>query len=316
MILEASKINNQAKLKYVYLTMKTNTTKRMMMATAAVFLLVLYHPTSASTRILGRSNHKRHRVLKYIWQDISDSDGQGRQRSRKKTEGGVLSGATSTLREMTNAFKQAVTRDNHKDEKSVHVGNLLMAMKKMEIHMRANGMSQTANDLKGNHDKVLRLYNAAPPEKRDSVIELLKWELSTGVHGDFDPRSTSAIKVKNNSGAMGMMWLQHSVKYQFDCMKLMLEKGYEPLKAAKLAFEKDLEPHMDCLSSRLVKAAIPRMTPPSQREFLFMIGGMDNSCGPNAEEAIRQDVHSMLGVWNDLLDSWSPAFDQLRLRDI
>ena len=223
---------------------------------------------------------------------------------------------------MTNAFKQAISTPSHthhnpKKGKNVHVGNLLMAMKKMEIHMRSVGMSQAANDLRGNHDKVMRLYNSAPPEKRDSVLELLKWELSTGVHGDTDMSSNSPIKVKNNSGAMGMMWLQHSVRYQYDCIKLMLEKGYEPVDAAKSAFKQDLEPHMDCLSSRLAKAAIPRLTPSSQQEFFAKLGGIDhNSYGPNVDEVIRKDVQSMLGVWDDLLDSWSPAFEELRLQDI
>mmetsp|Transcript_2764 Transcript_2764/g.4998 ORF Transcript_2764/g.4998 Transcript_2764/m.4998 type:complete len:309 (+) Transcript_2764:167-1093(+) len=284
---------------------------------AIAVLVFLAEPISAITKLGRTGRRQQHLALKYIF--AGDEDYSDKQKSQTGFQRCILERSptsSSKLHEIARAFKEALPTPQ-KEEKNVHVGRLLTAMKKMETHMRQVGMTQQANDLKGNHDKVMRLYSTAPAEKRNNVADLLKWELDTGIHGQpGDGHST--IRVKNNSGAMGLFWLGHTVKYQYDLYRLMLEEGYAPVEAAKIAFKRDLEPHLDWASSRLVQATIPRVTPASQEEFFSILGGYSNggSYGPNVHKRIKQDVKAILGVWDELLDGWTSTFDELHLRDI
>jgi hypothetical protein len=303
----------------------------MAMTIMAIIMTALFEPVTAITR--RGQIPKSKRVLTYIFADEDDDLGGSRtemlspqpargrvqnlQHGVPATSKQYISGVSLKLQEIAGAFKQAVTFNNQK-EKDVHVGKFLTAMKKMELHMRAVGMTQSANEIKNNHEKVMRLYSAAPVDKRDSISTLLKWEVEVGVHGSCDgTNSKSPIRVKNNSGAMGMFWLGHSVKYQSDLYRLMIEEDMEPVQAATMAFHRDLEPHLDWASKKLCKAAIPRMTPSSQEEFFSILGGFDQgSCGPREHAGIKEDVKSMLGVWDELFDGWTSKFEELNLRDI
>jgi hypothetical protein len=177
-------------------------------------------------------------------------------------------------------------------------------------------MTQTANDLKSNLEKAKRLYRSAPAETRDSLPDLLRWEISTGIHGD---RKSDAerLRVKNHSGAMGLFWIAHNVAYQNDLYRLMLDEGKTPLQAANAAFEHTLEPHMEWTMRKIARAAIPRMVPATQTEFFSALSGYDHtSYGPQEHETVRRDVHSILDVWEPMLDDWKKTFDQLQLTDI
>lgn len=221
------------------------------------------------------------------------------------------------LNDIVSAFQQAIMPQKKQDDANVHVGKLLAAMSTMESHMRKVGMTQAANDIKGNHDKVLRLYTAAPKEKRDSVRALLEWELESGIHGDnFDDKGP--IRVKNNSGAMGLFWIGHTVKYQYDLYRLMMEEGMNPVDAATIAFQKDLEPHLPWAASKMAKAMIPRATPSTQLEFFKALGGYDEgeSYGYEEHAGMTENVKSIMNVWGDMLDDWSSPFAELRLSDI
>jgi hypothetical protein len=219
------------------------------------------------------------------------------------------------LHDIVHAFQQAVIpKQKNDDASNVHVGKLLTAISKMETHMRRVGMTQAANDIKGNHDKVLALYTAAPQDKRDSVRSLLEWELATGIHGEY---KSGPIRVKNNSGAMGLFWIGHTVKYQYDLYRLMIEEGMNPIDAATIAFQKDLEPHLPWAASKMAKAMIPRATPSTQLEFFKALGGYEGKTyGYEEHLGMTENVKSIMGIWDDLLDDWSSPFAELRLRDI
>lgn len=229
---------------------------------------------------------------------------------------GATNAGTSKLAEITDAFRNAVSKQQRQTD--IHVGKFLSAMDKMESHMRYVGMIQGANDLKSNYEKAMRLYKAAPTEKRDSIADLLQWEIESGVHGPIETASSQGgMRLKNNSGAMGLSWLGRSVEYQYDLYRLMLEEGHSPKEAAAMAFQQDLEPHLDWASSRLGRAAIPRLIPASQTQFFSKLGGYTKeSYGPNEDARMRNDVQSILGVWNGMIDEWRSAFDKLDLRDI
>jgi hypothetical protein len=310
--------------------------KSSLFLTTFVTLWIVQHVTDATPIVTGvrrlpnrgrrrRLNHNRR--LKYIFvEDYSDSNkNRGRdakretsshERLRSESTSASPTSSSSRLHDIVHAFQQAVTakRKNDDDSNNVHVGKLLTAISKMEKHMRNVGMTQAAADIKGNHDKVLALYTAAPQDKRDSVRSLLEWELETGIHGE---RNNGPIRVKNNSGAMGLFWIGHTVKYQYDLYRLMIEEGMNPVDAATIAFQKDLEPHLPWPTSKMAKAMIPRATPSTQLEFFKALGGYEgDSYGHEEHVGMTENVKSIMGVWNDLLDDWSSPFADLCLHDI
>ncbi|KAG7356789.1 glycolipid transfer protein GLTP [Nitzschia inconspicua] len=284
-------------------------------------------PAAIGLRVLPSKTPKlshHRRTLKYIFDEDDLKDGQeipsslqdrGAAPSRSSESRTSSSQSSSMLHDIVSAFQQAVTPKKKMDDANVHVGKLLTAMSKMESHMRQVGMSQAANDIKGNHDKVLRLYTAAPKERRDSVRSLLEWELETGIHGENS--NNGPIRVKNNSGAMGLFWIGHTVKYQYDLYRLMMEEGMNPIDAATLAFQKDLEPHLPWAASKMAKAMIPRATPSTQLEFFKALGGYEEgSYGQEEHAGMTENVKSIINVWDDMLNDWYSPFADLRLSDI
>lgn len=291
-------------------------------------------PAAVGIRRLHDTRRLPPRQLKYIFTSIDEENddttfkrdssrlSSSKRSTSRKVPPSFSSSSTSSskLHDIVNAFQQAVAPNTSSD--NVHVGKLLTAMSKMETHMRQVGMTQAANDLKGNYEKVMKLYTAAPIEKRDSVRGLLEWELKSGIHGGMIERNhnqgrNDPIRVKNNSGAMGLFWIGHTVKYQHDLYRLMMDDGMNPIDAATIAFQKDLQPHLPWAASKMARAMIPKATPSTQKEFLSMLGGYKGtSYGQEEHQQMTQEVKSIIGVWSDLLDNWSSPFDELRLRDI
>ena len=178
-------------------------------------------------------------------------------------------------------------------------------------------MTQTANDLKSNIEKATRLYKSAPAETRDSLPDLLQWEVETGIHGERKSEN-EPLRVKNHSGAMGLFWIAHNVEYQNDLYRQMLDEDKTPLEAAQSAFEHTLEPHMEWATKKVARAAIPRMVPATKDEFFSALSGYPDpqNYGPTEHEVVSREVHQILDVWEPIVDDWKQAFDQLQLTDI
>lgn len=286
-------------------------------------LIVFATPTTTAVTRIARITRPKVRMFTInIFEDNDEYDDDTttpRQKRRMRSNQGLIPNKLEGLRQ---AFNQ-VFQDNHHHHdhqrrnhgSKVHVGRMLSAVKEMEVHMRTVGMTQTANELKGNIEKAQTLYWAAPAEKRDSLPDLLQWEVETGIHGDRIGQGK--LRVSNRSGAMGLFWIGHNVEYQNNLYRLMLEDGYTPLEAANKAFQQGLEPHMEWASKKIVKAAIPRMTPETQTKFFSMLSGYEEDrYGPQEHDCVRRDVQSILGVWEPMLDDWKASFDRLQLTDI
>lgn len=85
------------------------------------------------------------------------------------------------------------------------------------------------------------LYSDAPAKKRNSLRELLQWKLNTAILDDVENRDT-ILKVKNQSGAIDLFWLGHTMKYQHDLYRVMMDEGTNPVEAATIAFQRTLNP--------------------------------------------------------------------------
>lgn len=189
----------------------------------------------------------------------------------------------------------------------IHVGKLMGAMKRMESHMRNVGMKQGANDVAHNIEKVMRLYNRAPSDKRDSMLALLRWEMEMDARGRRQ-------KINESSAAMGFKWLGHGIRYQYTVYRLLLEESYEPVEAATHAFEQHVRPHLPRLISMVANASIPRLVPSTQSSFFSMVLGIsEDAYGPQEDTAIRRDITAMVDAWKNLLDKWNSVFLMLDL---
>lgn len=267
---------------------------------------------SSTTRQNDRNTASRQSTTKLsqLTQSFKDAFQAGNSIDRRKQQ-------HQHQHQRNRGYTGIFSHDTSNNGSRLHVGKMLSAMEEMEEHMRSVGMTQTANDLKNNIEKAKRLYQSAPPDKRDSLSDLLQWEIDTGIHGDS--KKNNKLRVSGRSGAMGLFWIGHNVEYQNDLYKLMLDKGYTPLQAANTAFEQRLEPHMEWPTKNIVKAAIPRMTPATQTEFFSVLSGCSNNndCyGPQEHENVTRDVQSILDVWEPMMDDWKTTFDRLQLTDI
>lgn len=189
----------------------------------------------------------------------------------------------------------------------IHVGKLLNAMNKMEEHMRKVGMIQGANDVANNIEKVTRLYSRAPSDTRDSMLALLRWEIEQGVHGRRQ-------KINGMSAAMGLKWLGHNIRYQYEVYTCVLEGDLEPVEAATQAFDQHVRPHLPRLISVIAYASIPRLVPSTKSSFFSLLGGInEESYGPLEDAALRSDIALILTTWKHLLDEWDSVFHLVQL---
>jgi hypothetical protein len=214
--------------------------------------------------------------------------------------------STTKVGELVPIFTQVIsTADGvieNEAKNDIHVGKLLNAMNKMEEHMRRVGMIQGANDVANNIEKVKRLYNRAPSDIRDSMLALLRWEMEQGVHGRRQ-------KMNGMSAAMGLKWLGHNIRYQYEVYTFVLEGNLEPVEAATQAFDQHVRPHLPRLISMVAYASIPRLVPSTKSSFFSFVGGInEESYGPMEDAALRNDMALILSIWKHLLDEWDSVF--------
>ena len=118
------------------------------------------------------------------------------------------SSASSEVSDLACHFQQALSAINQgKDD--IHVGNLLQACERLEGTMRNIGFGQSAKDIAGNVAKIRSVYDKMPANERNSMPALLRRELDTGV-------ISRGQKFKEQSAAMGFLWLGRSINYQYD----------------------------------------------------------------------------------------------------
>ena len=120
----------------------------------------------------------------------------------------LSSSSSSEVSDLACHFQQALSAFNQgKDD--IHVGNLLQACERLEGTMRNIGFGQSAKDIAGNVAKIRSVYDKMPASERNSMPALLRRELDTGV-------ISRGQKFKEQSAAMGFLWLGRSINYQYD----------------------------------------------------------------------------------------------------
>lgn len=209
-------------------------------------------------------------------------------------------------------FEAAIQAFNQ-DDRDIHVGRLLSACERLEGTMRRIGFNQGAKDIGGNIRKIRQLYSMAPPSQRDSMPDLLRYEMEMGVHDD----SNGVRRIKDPSAAMGFLWLGRTLNYQNDMFRLMIDENEEPYHAARRAYDQDLKPHHSWAVQKICKAAMTTLKPMKKISVLSSLGGFEEDAyGQQENEATHRDLHQMMDSWKPLLNRWKKVFSDLELESI
>jgi Glycolipid transfer protein (GLTP) len=98
----------------------------------------------------------------------------------------------------------------------------LEACRQLESFMVSVGHKQSAKDLMQNIKKIEGACNKAPAELRQTLLDLLQYEKSTGIHDGLS-KSPSVRVLDEESGAMGLLWIKRSLSFQHSMYSLILE---------------------------------------------------------------------------------------------
>jgi hypothetical protein len=218
---------------------------------------------------------------------------------------------TTKAAELIKPFEKVLIAVNRKTQ-DVHVGSLLTACTQLEQIMRNAGLSQIANDIAGNIKKIRNVYDQFPKDQRDSIAAIIQYEMDAGVHSD-DRRH-----LKENSAAMGFIWLGRIINYQYDMFSHMLNHDdADPYEAARLAYERNLKPHLSWTLQKVCQAAMNMLKPVKKSMIYSRIGGFDynnnNDFDVQGEEATKRDLRRVLGAWEPMLFRWKQIFAELDL---
>jgi Glycolipid transfer protein (GLTP) len=98
----------------------------------------------------------------------------------------------------------------------------LEACRQLESFMVSVGHKQSAKDLMQNIKKIEGLCSKTPAELRQTILDLLQYEKSTGIHDGLS-KSPSVRVLDEESGAMGLLWIKRSLSFQHTMYSLILE---------------------------------------------------------------------------------------------
>jgi hypothetical protein len=197
---------------------------------------------------------------------------------------------------------QTVFAGNQADS-CIDTKNLLKACKEYVLVLKDMGERQVAYDLQGNVRKLEALYYTSPAHRRTTISELLKFEKTMGIH--------QPGRLKDPSGAMGLLWIRRSLSCQHRMYRMLLE-NIDPQEAAIEAYKEELQPYHGWL---LRKLALGKTAPP-RHETLAKIGGFENERFGELEEAATvNDLHQLLSTWSPILDRCRRVYAELDIDD-
>ena len=157
--------------------------------------------------------------------------------------------------------------------------------------MRTIGFGRGADDIQSNVAKIRNIYNKVSVEKRDSMPELLRYELEMGIVNEGKKKS-----FKTSSATMGLLWLGRSLNYQHNMfMHLLDNEQREPYEAACFAYENSMKQHMPWAMQKVCQTALKTLKGLRRDAILANIGGFSQDCYGNCEdEATRNDMRHVI----------------------
>ena len=197
-----------------------------------------------------------------------------------------------------------------REDQCFYTEPMLRACKDFVLAMRETGQYGVAKDLERNIAKVERLYQTCQnPLQRQSLSGLLEFESQQGIHG-------TGGKLKDPSGAMGLLWIRRSLALQHSMFHRLLQNHQSsPTEAALSAYRSTIQPYHGWALRKLHVAAFQRTTPP-RGEMLRRIGGYSpETFGPQQEKTTLEDLRRLVSVWEPIIEYCQKAHEELDLED-
>lgn len=275
-------------------------------STLLLFLLDAPSFTNGSTQV---SNYSPKTIIQPS-ADISSSDSI----SNSFTDTSIISTCTDAAKLATDFQKALVAVNQERDE--IHVGHLLSACEGLETTMRKIGFHQSASDIAANLAKIRTIYLQVSPNKRNSMPELLQYEVNLGIHGHNDQIKSKFIK--DSSATMGFLWLGRSLNYQYDMFEqLLLDGNIQPYEAACCAYERNMKPHLSWPLRKVCQVALRQLKMIRRENILAGIGGFaEERYGACEDQATKNDLRQVLCCLEPMLGRWRQVFSEMGLEEI
>lgn len=132
---------------------------------------------------------------------------------------------SSVPRLLQQPFQEALRLSPRQDRPEIETEKLLKAIRKLKDSMNAVGQDRNAAEIERNLQKIQSLYRIAPKSRRETLRSLLEYEKELGVHGPDG-------RLKDPSGAMGLLWIRRSLAFQERMYSLILDNAMKTNEAA------------------------------------------------------------------------------------
>ena len=250
-------------------------------------------------------NHIRHKIQSSLNDNIGREWGKlGSAIGRVFTTATKQGHGTRTLDEVLKTFRSV------RNGNEVDTAQLLKACRAHLVLMKTGGaaLKVVARDMEATLNKAESLFNNIPKEDGRHLASLLDIERKSGIH--------DGNELKNESGAMGLLWLRRSLDFQLDLYSSLIpSNGQHPKDAAMKAYYKTLSPYHGWLLQKLFPASLTQM--PDRKVFIAKFGGIEvDYLDEEYEKEIVRKLKSLVNIWEPIINTWRNEYERLDLEDI
>lgn len=211
-------------------------------------------------------------------------------------------------RRLLRPFEAVLRPSPAKDLPEIETDKLIEACRELKASMIAVGQDRNAAEIDRNLQKVEALRRMAPPGRRETLRALLEYEKELGVHNQDG-------RLKDPSGAMGLLWIRRSLAFQERMYTYILDKPVAPANEAALkAYRETLEPYHGRALQLVYSMALKNTTPNRHEMLQKLCAAPENKFGAAEENATAQELRKLCETWKPVSQIFSFYFCRFLLR--
>lgn len=219
---------------------------------------------------------------------------------------------STQLQQVADSFESVLqaSQDNH----HIPVDSLLDACRTLLNVMQHTGPKALARDFENN---IRKIESAAytDPTRTHTVTSLLQHERDSGVHRQGNE---SSLYLREQSGAMGLLWIRRTLAFQSDFYERLLEDdNADPIDAIHHAYQQQLKPYHGWTLAKCYNLLVKNNMPP-RRLLLARVGGYDDQYSDDAsfyEKKTCDELKRLVALWRPLIQKWKWSFVELGMED-